>query len=282
MYKNWLIRGDCHGAFHWINDVKHYKPDETAFIILGDFSVNYYLNNNDQRKKRMLESTGYTFYVVRGNHEARPQDVPGMRIMYDADVGGNVYVEGDEEEGFEEFPHIRYFMDYGIYTINGFSVAVIGGAYSVDKWWRLRRAGVTDKFDTDYFNAKKTGWFWNEQLTTDEMKRAAELFKGKSFDFVLSHTCPRDWEPTDLFLSSINQSEVDQSMENWMNEIKDTFDWHVWCFGHFHADRLERPHVEMYYNDFEQLEDIHARWLTYDQTGEVTWWLRKSPNFDAN
>ena len=199
MYKNWLIRGDCHGAFHWINDVKHYKPDETAFIILGDFSVNYYLNNNDQRKKRMLESTGYTFYVVRGNHEARPQYLPGMRIMYDADVGGNVYVEGDEEEGFEEFPHIRYFMDYGIYTINGFSVAVIGGAYSVDK----------------------------------------------------------------------------------MNEIKDTFDWHVWVWGHFHADRLERPHCEMFYNNLDSLKDIYSRWSRYDQTGELDWWLAKGPMFYA-
>ena len=276
MYKNWLLRGDCHGWFYWIDelDKERYKPLETAFIVLGDFGVNYYLNKKDEKKKQELCKSGYTFYVVRGNHEARPQDVPGMTVAYDQWIDGYVYMEMD-------YPNIRYFMDYGIYTLDGYSAAVIGGAYSIDKWWRLQRAGIRDKHDPNYENPKKSGWFWNEQLTAEEMNQAATMFKGKSFDFVLSHTCPRDWEPTDMFLSSINQNEVDKSMEIWMNEIKDTFDWHVWCFGHFHADRLERPHVEMYYHDIESLEDIHIRWSQYDQTGELDWWLKKSPMFYA-
>ena len=84
-----------------------------------------------------------------------------------------------------------------------------------------------------------------------------------------------------MFLSFVDQSSVDKTMEVWMDEIKDSFDWHVWCFGHFHADRLERPHVEMYYKDVESLEDIHVRWSVYDSTGELSWWLNKSPMFYA-
>ena len=277
MNKNWLVRGDCHGWFYWLDelDKERYKPLETAFIILGDFSVNYYLNEKDKKKKQDLCKSGYTFYVVRGNHEARPQDVPGMTVVYDQWVKGYVYMEVD-------YPNIRYFMDYGIYTLDGYSTAVIGGAYSVDKWWRLQRAGIRDEHDPDYENPKKSGWFWNEQLTLDEMNQAAAMFKGKEFDFVLTHTCPCSWMPTDMFLSSVDQSKVDKSMEIWMDYIRESFDWHVWCFGHFHADRLERPHVEMYYNDIESLEDIHIRWSQYDQTGELDWWLQKSPMFYAN
>lgn len=276
MIKNWLVRGDCHGDFTWMTNgcLQDYKPEETAIIILGDFGVNYYLNNNDKRKKRELNSRGYTFYALRGNHEARPQDVDGMKMYFDGNVGGLVYKE-------EAYPNIRYFTDYGIYTIDGFSVAVIGGAYSVDKWWRLQHAGVKDKFDPNYRNPKKTGWFWNEQLTWEEMNEAGEMFKGKQFDFVFTHTCPASWMPVDMFLSFVDQSSVDKTMEVWMDEIKDSFDWHVWCFGHFHADRLERPHVEMYYKDVESLEDIHVRWSIYDSTGELSWWLNKSPMFYA-
>lgn len=270
MFKHWLVRGDTHGHFNWMCNgaLDTYKPEETAIIILGDAGFNFYLNNTDDRKKAEVNARGYRFYCVRGNHEARPQDVDGMKATFDAAVDGWVYLQ-------EEYPNIRYFMDYGIYTLDGYSAAVIGGAYSVDKWWRLLQAGMNEENN----NPKRSGWFWNEQLTTDEMKQAAELFKGKSFDFVLSHTCPRDWEPTDLFLSFINQSEVDQSMENWMNEIKDTFDWKVWVWGHFHDDRIERPHCEMFYNDIEELDVIIKRWDEYDKTGKLDWWLKKSPNF---
>jgi 3-oxoacid CoA-transferase subunit A len=96
---------------------------------------------------------------------------------------------------------------------------------------------------------------------------------------VLSHTCPISWEPTDLFLNCIDQSTVDKSTEVWMEKIKDIFKWQIWCFGHFHADRIERPHVEMFFNDIEELDAVWLRWHKYRTDGELDWWLDKSPNF---
>ena len=135
------------------------------------------------------------------------------------------------------------------------------------------------KSDLNYNNPKRTGWFPNEQLSKEEMERANYVFEGKIFDFVFSHTCPLSFQPTDLFLSAVNQSEVDTSMEQWMDQLKDKMDWFVWLYGHYHSDRMERPYVEMYYHDIDALDDIKARWVKYAETGELDWWLNKSPNF---
>ena len=178
-----------------------------------------------------------------------------------------------------EYPNIRFFKDWGEYFLDFFHVCVIGGAYSVDKWWRLARAGVLDKTDWGYNNPKKTGWFPNEQLSEKEMAQATADLIGKSFDFVFTHTCPKDWQPTDLFLGSVDQSTVDSSMELWLNTLKDKIGWNIWLFAHYHRDRLERPHVEQYFNDIENLDTIYKRWIDYDNHQELDWWLEKSPNF---
>ena len=194
---------------------------------------------------------------MRGNHEARPQDVPDMKAVYDEDVDGEVYMQ-------EKWPNIRYFKDYGIYYINNYKVGVIGGAYSVDKWYRLERG---------------FGWFENEQLDTVERTFARAMFKGKNIDLMLTHTAPITLEPTDLFLGFIDQSKVDKTMENFLQRIRDDTKVGVWCFGHYHADRIERPYVEQFFKDTENLQDLMNRWDNYKKTGELDWWLVKSPNF---
>lgn len=265
----WLIRGDCHGAFTWLDKLTNYPPEDTSIIILGDAGLNFYLNKTDEKMKKWINERGYRLYCVRGNHEQRPQLVPGMEELWDNDVGGPVYWQ-------PEYPNIRYFMDYGYYTIDKYKVAVIGGAYSVDKWYRLERLGLTEETNIP----KKTGWFPDEQLTKFEMDHCEMKLAARHFDFVFSHTCPISFQPVDLFLGFVEQSKVDNRMEVWMEELKDKFDWTIWCFGHYHADRIERPYVEQYFHDIEELDTIWNRWDNYSLTGELLeWWLVKSPNF---
>ena len=107
-----------------------------------------------------------------------------------------------------------------------------------------------------------------------------EKIKNKHYDIVLSHTCPFDWEPTDLFLSQIDQSTVDVSTELWMNEIKDKITYNLWLFGHFHDDRLVRPHVEMYFQKIEDLEIIYNRWN--GDNPSIPKDLYKDPNYNLN
>lgn len=271
MIKNFLITGDKHGNVeNLINLLLNYQREETAVIVLGDLGINFWLNKTDQKKKEFIEAQKYYIYAVRGNHECRPQHLENIEVVWDDEVHGNVYIE-------PQYPHIRYFMDYGIYTIGGYKCAVIGGAYSVDKWWRLERAGMTEETN----NPKKTGWFADECLTDKEMADAEKIFTehGPYFDFVFTHTCPYKYQPRDMFLGFVDQSSVDDSMEKWMDKLTEQIQFDVWCFGHYHADRIERPHIEQYFNDIEELHIIKERWAKYDETGELDWWLNKSPMF---
>lgn len=249
---NWYITGDCHGSIGRFIHFSPEEPENTAIIILGDAGINYTFDKIDIALKRQLEETKMTYYLVRGNHEERPENIAGIQTIFDKEVENDVFIE-------PEFPHIKYLKDGYIYNINGFSALVLGGAYSVDKEYRLR------------YGAK---WFKSEQLTEKEKFLIFNKIKNQKFDFIFSHTCPISFEPTDLFLH-INQNSVDKSMENWLEEVKNNCDWSVWCFGHFHSDRLERPNVEMFYTDITPLDEIWTRW----ETGRIEWWLEKSPNY---
>ena len=246
-----------------------YPVEETALIILGDAGINFYLNKTDINLKRNIQNTGFTVYCVRGNHEERPENLGYIEHWYDENVKGYVMYEPD-------YPNIKYFEDGNAYEICGKSVLVIGGAYSVDKWYRLNRAGVTSKLDKDYLNPRKTGWFPDEQLLNWEMTMIEQEHFGKHYDVILTHTCPISWEPTDLFLPGLDQSSVDKTMELWLDEVKQKVNWNIWLFGHYHGDQLVRPGVEMYYKDIENWETIMKRWESPD---DLDWWLVKSPNY---
>ena len=250
MIRNVLITGDTHGRVSQrILNIARNNPDlvpeETAIIILGDAGINYYLNKSDKKNKYQINNYGYKIYCVRGNHEEHPGNIDSMEYVFDEEVGYWVYWE-------EDYPNIRYLADGFIYNFKGYRCLVIGGAYSVDKWWRLQQAAAQ--------GSSFSGWFEDEQLTPEEMENIFERIKGEEVDFVFTHTCPHSFEPTDLFLDCVDQSTVDKSMEYWLEDLRHIFSWKIWCFGHFHADRIERPRVEQFYYSYEEIDNVFNRW----------------------
>jgi len=257
-----LITGDTHREFSRFKnyDKEIQKDSNTAVIILGDAGINVTNDEHDSQIKNFLTKRfNFRIYCVRGNHELRPQDVSGMKLVYDEDVNGEVYMQ-------DKWPTLRYFKDWGIYTINGYKIAVIGGAYSIDKYYRLQR-----------------GSFWNESelLTEEEMLQCTVDLTNQKVDFVFTHTCPICWEPYDLFLNGIDQSKVDKTMELFLEEVGQCFEWKIWAFGHYHADRLERPYVEQFFKDTEDIKVLWDRWQKYNSkdNDSLDWWLEKSQMF---
>ena len=95
MIKYWHITGDLHGRMQRLYDLKFDNPAVHAIIVLGDFSINYFGDESENIKKQMVNNKGFKIYAVRGNHERRPEDVPGMIKQFDVNVGGDVSIAGD-------------------------------------------------------------------------------------------------------------------------------------------------------------------------------------------
>lgn len=241
-----FITADLHGSFKPIRDFYIYMnssfdrtmplTNEDVIIVLGDFGANFFFNERDDRYKAKLKNYKANFFVIRGNHEERPS-ICSAKNPYnwkkETFFDNEVWVE-------KQYPYIKYAMDYpSIYNINGHKTLVLPGAYSVDKFYRL---------------SNNWSWFEQEQLTTKEKEKGKELIrKYKDCEVVLSHTCPIIYEPTDLFLSQVDQNLVDKSMERYLGEIEYKLNYKLWLWGHYHALRIypkyEDKQMIMLYND---------------------------------
>lgn len=249
-----IVTGDIHGNFSDIFTFADTYPEDYALIILGDAGFNFYLNKTDEKLKEKTCHLEHYIYCVRGNHEERPELLPTMVKMYDSYVDGYVWFE-------PEYPHISYFIDGEVYNIEGYKCLVIGGAYSVDKYYRLQRAQLRGIDIENHW----TGWFKNEQLTKEEMDTIMREKSNQEYDFILTHTCPYSWQPFDKFIAAVDQKTVDNTMENWMQEFAAKVKWnYAWLFGHFHDDRIVRPHVEMLFNNYIPLSEIAQRWTDWE------------------
>lgn len=187
------LTGDTHGQFERIISFceRQQVQPESTFIILGDVGLNYYGDRRDNRGKDNLTKIPITFFCIHGNHEMRPSKELGYQVK--EYHGGKVWVQ-------PEYPNLVFAIDGEIYDFFGHSCIVIGGAYSVDKYYRLARG----------YN-----WFEDEQ-PSDEIKEKVERVLSErdwKIDVVLSHTCPLRYEPAEVFLSMIDQSSVDKSTE---------------------------------------------------------------------
>lgn len=263
---NIFIIGDLHQDKNPIkNFYRNYIKDtpqeqeENWLICLGDFGALYYFDYRDRNFKKELSKYPFKYFAIRGNHEERASN----RTIVEPDLWEEVECFGNTCLRQPAFPNIYYARDEGgIYNINGRKTLVVPGSYSVDKHYRLRN-----------------GWSWfpDEQMKPHEMMNLESMAAGQYFDLVLSHTCPYQYRPTDLFLGCIDQNTVDSTMEIWMSQLAEKIEWGVWCWGHYHADRIEAPYCEMFLHEVEKLEDIEARWDRYTWTNELDWWLPKSP-----
>ena len=202
------ITGDTHGEFERIKDFCDScgTTEEDILIILGDAGINFFLDQRDERLKAELAEYPITLFCIRGNHE--------------------------------EYPNLIFAEDGEIYDFDGKKAVVLGGAYSVDKYYRLRN-GIP--------------WFDTEQ-PDDNVKEYAERQLDKAgwkLDYVFSHTVPLSYEPRWAFLPSINQAMVDKTTEKWLEEIYNKLDFGQWFAGHYHVDSSD-GNVNIMFEEIEE------------------------------
>lgn len=210
--------GDIHGE---PNKILYYVSEynltsEDVIVILGDVGVNYFGNDNgDKKRKKTLNKRNVPILCIHGNHEMRPESISSYKeILWH---GGTVYIE-------EEFPKLLFAKDGEIYDLDGKKAIAIGGAYSVDKFYRL---------------SKGMKWFADEQPSEETKMCVIDNLDAVNWniDIVLTHTCPAKYIPTETFLPMIDQSTVDNSTEYWLDTIEDRLTYQKWYCGHWHIDK---------------------------------------------
>lgn len=227
------ITGDTHGNFEHIESFCKRMDTSTddILIILGDAGINFYGEEYDRRKKIYLNSLPITLFCIHGNHEQRPYTISSYKEK--EWHKGIVYYE-------EEFSSILFAKDGEIFDLDGKKTIVLGGAYSIDKYFRLLRGYP----------------WWSDEQPSMEIKQYAEQRleeQNWKIDIVLSHTGPLKFEPREMFLEGIDQSRVDKSTEIWLDYIENKLSYKKWYFGHYHTEK-KIDKVEIKFNDISLFE----------------------------
>ena len=216
--------GDIHGEVFRVSEMiqRHKITSDDTIDLLGDVGMNYYGNRRgDRRRKKRMNQLGVSILCIHGNHEMRPDTIASYQET--EWNGGIVYVE-------EEYPNLLFAKDGEVYNLEGTKAIAIGGAYSVDKWYRLQC---------------DLNWFADEQPSEEIKKRVENKLAslGWRIDAVLMHTCPARYIPTEAFIPGLDQSKVDNNTELWLDSIAERLDYTSWYCGHWHIDkRIDKMH----------------------------------------
>lgn len=252
-----FVVGDIHGKPVCIRDAISQidNPSKEDFIIIaGDAGFEYQDHIMGAAKREARKFPG-KWIVLRGNHDSS--------YWYEHsywDENSQKYIPNEgwnfTEDGMylyqEKYPNIWYVADDGgIYLIGNYNILFIPGAYSVDKYYRLRM-----------------NYPWNpqEQLSDKSKEELSFLITewldlGYDIDFVIGHTFPQKLQPyfEDLFMEGLNQATVDKSMEVWLDKMSLIYEncptFKQYFGGHFHDDRVLTDKYTMLYHSVENLAD---------------------------
>jgi 3-oxoacid CoA-transferase subunit A len=225
------VTGDFHGQISDLAERVECIPNSSKddlLIVLGDcaffYSVYYNDLGKDFARQKYAAKLPITLLCIQGNHEVPYKEMLAKKNKL---LGG----DGFESNGI-------YFADNGtVLKINGKKCLVVGGAYSVDKDWRLMRGSA---------------WWNNEELSDDELNSIYEKVKNSHYDFVLTHTCPYDKLPREVFLEGVDQSKIENRTEKALQRIKYAITFDHWYCGKFHTYKTDGK-LEFFYYGYKQI-----------------------------
>ena len=196
--------------------------------MLGDFGI-IWKKDRAMRQLEALGSKNFTVAFVDGNHENFDL-IEELELPLDWN-GGKV--------GYLPFG-IIHLKRGEIYTIEGKTFGVCGGADSIDKW--MRNEG--------------TSWWSQETLTEAAAQTLIDNSKGKVLDFILTHDCPQIFVGLMGMLSGVNSIEKTTETQQNLQMIYENVECENWYFGHWHINcpiPADRCHMECLFDKIKEV-----------------------------
>jgi predicted phosphodiesterase len=238
-----LFAGDTHGNLSHLRYLLEVAQKERAhtLFVLGDFG---YWEHQDSgvifldKLSTIAEKRGIPVYFLDGNHDNR-------KVLLDLHVT-------QDDEGFTRVrPNILHADRGHRWTWEGVRFIALGGAYSVDKEYRL----MLER------KHRKPGslWFPGEEMTDTEMSQI--LLNTTPVDIMLAHDKPSKSNP------AWNRKEFLECLPNQLRlqAAVDTLKPKMYLHGHLHyryTDQILLPTLEPDECVVEGLDaDPDASWL---------------------
>lgn len=237
-----MFAGDTHGNLSHLRYLIQVAVKERTHIlfVLGDFGYWEHQQTGAiflDKLNKLAEDNGITVYFLDGNHDNRAE-------LF------NRHVTQDDQGFTNVRPNIRYADRGHRWEWAGVRFIALGGAYSVDKEYRLllerkskRRAG--------------TLWFPGEEMTDREM---LDILKDETpVDIMLAHDKPAK---TDVGLKNLPECFPNQQR---LQAAVDTLKPRLYLHGHLHlryTAQIPLPSLELNECTVEGLgADPDASWV---------------------
>lgn len=214
------IRGDTHNEIGQFTE--EIMPGESSWtaddmlLVAGDFGFVFRGEDryiSERNNLNALAKKPYQILFVDGNHEGFP-----FLNAYPEEIRFGAPVRKIRD-------NIFWLQRGYVYTIQGLSFFVMGGAHSMDKAFRMK-----------YFEiCGEQIWFESELPSKEEYQRAIANLNAHNMkvDYIVTHTAPRSIIPRIIHtMPDMTDAELTGFLDWIYHEVK----FKKWYFGHFHED----------------------------------------------
>ena len=197
-------------------------------IVLGDFGLLWKRDKTYEYWLDTLSRKNFTLLWLDGNHE----NFDWLDELPVTDWhGGKVQLVAD---------NIIHLMRGNIYTIEGKTFFVMGGAASVDQEHRQEHIS----------------WWPQEQPNYKELMLGMENFAARdhTVDYILSHTCPYELIRPMFLIDPREVPDELKATEKALQTIAEATTFQHWFFGHWHENKSYGKY-HCLYNDVVSLAE---------------------------
>ena len=223
-----FITGDTHGDYDvgklYTRNfrIQSQLTKEDFLIIVGDFGACWYGDRRDDYRLNWYEQRNFTTLFLDGNHENHKRL---NAFPVEEWHGGLIH---------RIRPSVIHLMRGQVYDISGKTFFAMGGAQSVDKWWRIEGCS-----------------WWPEELPNEEeYKTATENLDRHNWkvDYVLTHCCGNN-----ITYQLLTHHPQTDKLTDFLMYVDGRLEYRTWFFGHHHIDKMvDRKHRALY-NDIIEI-----------------------------